>query len=94
MEEVWNLNEAGAGAKQPPFFVFDPSVYTEEYLEKLKLLKQKKEKKERKNQKKMSRNVKSSFVVSDKDNYDIDQILQDLGEVRVSKSDKKSNKKN
>ena len=70
-------------APSQPFYVFNPSMYTQEYFEKMRLLQKKKELKEKRTQKKQSRNVKSTFVVSGaKDNYDIDSVLQQLGEIR------------
>lgn len=101
IQQLWKLNmdrkiESGIQDQhqQPPFLLFNPTAYTEQYLEKLKILQEKKALKERKFQRKQGRNVKATFVVSGshQDHYDIDQVLQQLGELKPKKSDKKSNK--
>ncbi len=88
LRQVWGMNQENP-VENPPFFYFDPSVY----LEKMQALQQKKEKKEKKNQKRKNRNVKSTFVVSGtEENYDLETILQQLGE-KERKSNKNSSKK-
>lgn len=99
IQELWKLNMKHKdppleNQQQPPFVLFNPSssANIELYLEKMKILQQKKALKERKMQRKESRNIKATFVVSGshQDKYDIDQVLQQLGE--KPKSDKKLNK--
>ena len=61
---------------------------SEQYVEKLRNLQKKKEKKERKLQKQERKNVTASFTTENDDSYDIENVLESLGELP-----KKSRKK-
>jgi predicted small secreted protein len=106
IKDIWNLyngsvnsNNGGEGSdKEPPFVFVNPAMYSEQYREKMKNLQKKKEQKERKTQKKATKNVKSSFVTNKDEDYDIDQVLKQLGETSIkdnittTSSTKKSSK--
>ena len=93
IQKLWNQenmnSDSNSSKDKPPFMVFNPSMYSEQYFEKLKILQKKKEKKERKLQKQESRNVKSTFTTENDEDYDIENVLKSLGEMP-----KKANKKN
>ena len=87
LKELWSLAAQNSGQEikdQPPFYVFNPSMYNEQYLEKMKNLQKKKDKRERKALREKSKNVKTTFVTPDED-YDIEQVLKALGETQKSK---------
>ena len=89
LKELWSLaaqnsGHSGENSGQPPFYVFNPSMYNEQYLEKMKNLQKKKDKRERKTLREKSKNVKTTFVTPDED-YDIEQVLKALGETQKSK---------
>ena len=94
LKELWSLAQSSSSnpTDQPPFYVFNPAMYNEQYLEKMKNLQKKKDKKEKRAIRERSKNIKSSFVTENNDEeYDIDQVLKSLGE--KSKKQKKSLKK-
>lgn len=100
IKELWNLyNNSGAaevGTSQdgkPPFVIFNPPMYSEEYIEKMKQLELKKAKKLRKTQKRVAKNVKSSFQTEDNGNYDLESVLERLGETKAVPEQKKMIKK-
>ena len=99
LKELWNLYNSSGAAEvatsedgKPPFVIFNPPMYSEQYIEKMKQLELKKAKKERKTQKRVGKNVKSSFQTEDKGDYDIDSVLEHLGETKAAQQ-KKSIKK-
>ena len=93
LKELWSLAQSSSSSPtdQPPFYVFNPAMYNEQYLEKMKNLQKKKDKKEKRAIRERSKNIKSSFVTENNDEeYDIDQVLKSLGEKSKKAKGKKS----
>ena len=97
LKELWSLAQtssgnADPGDHQPPFYVLNPAMYNEQYLEKMKNLQKKKDKKEKRAHRERSKNVKSSFVTTKTDEeYDIEEVLKSLG---IEDTKQKSQKRN
>ena len=96
LQELWSLASQNPGTQdQPPFYVFNPAMYNEQYLEKMKNLQKKKDKKEKRAHRERSKNVKSSFVTTKTDEeYDIEEVLKSLGieETKQTKSQRRNAK--
>ena len=96
LQELWSLASQNPGnPDQPPFYVFNPAMYNEQYLEKVKNLQKKKDKKEKRAHRERSKNVKSSFVTTKTDEeYDIEEVLKSLGieETKQTKSQRRNAK--
>ena len=96
LQELWSLASQNPGNQdQPPFYVFNPAMYNEQYLEKMKNLQKKKDKKEKRAHRERSKNVKSSFVTTKTDEeYDIEEVLKSLGIEESSKQKSSSKQRN
>ena len=89
LQELWSLaSQSGSGNPgNAPFYLFNPEMYNEQYMEKMKNLQKKKDKKEKRANRERSKNIKSSFVTSKtEEDYDIEEVLKSLGEEKSQQS--------
>ena len=88
LQELWSLaSQSSSGNPGSPFYLFNPEMYNEQYMEKMKNLQKKKDKKEKRANRERSKNIKSSFVTSKtEEDYDIEEVLKSLGEEKSQQS--------
>ena len=88
LQELWSLaSQSSSGNPRNPFYLFNPEMYNEQTMEKMKNLQKKKDKKEKRANRERSKNIKSSFVTSKtEEDYDIEEVLKSLGEEKSQQS--------